>query len=38
MQSKVTFNSVSELEQFLNSIFRENDFAKEVRIITKENL
>lgn len=38
MQSKVTFKSVSELEQFLNSIFRENDFAKEVRIITKENL
>lgn len=38
MQSKVTFNSVGELEQFLNSIFQENNFAKEVKIIKKENI
>lgn len=38
MQSKVTFNSVEELEQFLNSIFQENNFAKEVKIIKKENI
>ena len=38
MQSKVTFNSIQELEQFLNSIFQENNFAKQVKILKKENI
>lgn len=38
MQSKITFNSIQELEQFLNTIFQENNFTKQVKIIKKEDI
>lgn len=38
MQSKIAFNNINELEVFLNKIFNENDFAKNVKIIRTEDV